>query len=229
MTTEATQGSAQPTAGTSMLSGAPPADGTQGQAGPSDVSTAAAAGSEPTGQQTGQQQGAQGQGSADGGQPAVVAEFDPAQVKLPDGVKAVDAKLLEGFTPLAKELKLTQEQAQKFVDLHAGAVAQVQDSLVQAFESQTKQWADQVRADPEIGGDKLTETLHFAQKAVRMFGGDELAKTLDDLGIGNHPQLVKAFATIGRKISPDSMPAAGAPPAADKSPADVLFGGTKAA
>src|SRR5262245_55633150 len=41
-----------------------------------------------------------------------------ADFKIPDGM-AVDAKALEAFTPALRELNLTQDQAQKLVDVYA--------------------------------------------------------------------------------------------------------------
>lgn len=208
----------QPPAGQSLLTGAGVEGGQQRQAGQAQGD----------GQAQGQQ-GATGEGSGEGGQQTGAAEFDPAKLTVPDGVEKLDQALIDQFAPVAKEMKLNQEQAQQLVNLYAGAASQSHQQLQAAFEAQVKQWGEETRADPEIGGAKLQETLHYAQKAVRTFGGEPLAKTLDDLGIGNHPVLVKAFAQIGRQISGESLPGGGSPPAPEKTRAEILFGGDKAA
>jgi len=81
------------------------------------------------------------------GAPEAYADF-----KLPEGL-AFDKTVLDSFVPLFKEFNMTQEQAQKFVDhqtslVQAGTVAQEA-----AYQEQVSKWAQQAKADKEIGED----------------------------------------------------------------------------
>lgn len=114
---------------------------------------------------------------------------------LPDGAVA-DEALTEEFLPVVKELGLSQKGAQKLVDFKA--------KLDQA---NLKRWGDhlsdlrtQAKADPEIGGARYNENLSVAVKAVQKFGGPALQKVLNQYGVGAHPEMIRAFAKIGRAM-----------------------------
>lgn len=122
------------------------------------------------------------------------------EFKMPDGVQ-VDSAAAEQLSSIAKELKLTAEQAQKFADVGA-AMAQRQ---VEAHTKTVSEWADAVRTDKEIGGDALTENLVFARKTIDSFGSPELRSLLDSSGLGNHPEMVKLAVRVGKAISEDKF------------------------
>ena len=118
----------------------------------------------------------------------------------------LDQEALKGFEPLARELNLTNEQAQKMVDLYGEKLLpQIQKQQTEAWQKTTEQWAADVKADKEIGGDKLVSSLSVAQRALDQFGTPELKEYLNSTGLGNHPELVKAFVKIGKSMSEDGM------------------------
>lgn len=121
-----------------------------------------------------------------------------------EGVE-LDTEALKDFEPVARDLNLTNEQAQKLVDAYPKILAGVQQRQAEAWQAQTEQWASDVKADKEIGGDKLTANLSAAQRALDLFGTPELKEYLNTTGLGNHPDLVKAFVKIGKAMSEDGM------------------------
>lgn len=127
-------------------------------------------------------------------------EFKPAE-----GLE-LDTSALEQFEPIARELNLTNEQAQKMVDLYGTKIMpMVQKRQSEVWQKTTEQWAAEVKADKEIGGDKLTANLSAAQRALEQFGDQELKEYLDSTGLGNHPALVKAFIKVGKAMSEDKV------------------------
>ncbi|EJH7633318.1 peptidase [Salmonella enterica] len=127
-------------------------------------------------------------------------EFKPAEGQ------ELDTAALEQFEPIARELNLTNEQAQKMVDLYGTKIMpMVQQRQAEAWQKQTEGWAETVKADKEIGGDKLTANLSAAQRALEQFGDPELKEYLDSTGLGNHPALVKAFIKVGKAMSEDKV------------------------
>lgn len=127
-------------------------------------------------------------------------EFKPAE-----GLE-LDTSALEQFEPIARELNLTNEQAQKMVDLYGTKIMpMVQKRQSEVWQKTTEQWAAEVKADKEIGGDKLTANLSAAQRALEQFGDPELKEYLDSTGLGNHPALVKAFIKVGKAMSEDKV------------------------
>ena len=73
----------------------------------------------------------------------------------------------------------------------------------------------QSMADKEFGGDKLNENLALASKAMDAFATPELKQVLDQTGLGNHPELIRAFVRVGRQISEDRLVPGGSMPVGD--------------
>lgn len=144
-------------------------------------------------------------------------EFKPAEGQ------ELDTAALEQFEPIARELNLTNEQAQKMVDLYGTKIMpMVQKQQAEAWQKQTEGWAETVKADKEIGGDKLTANLSAAQRALDQFGSPELKEYLNATGLGNHPDLVKTFVKIGKAMSEDGMVTG--KESGQRSAAEVLYG-----
>ncbi len=138
-----------------------------------------------------------------------------------EGVE-LDTEALKDFEPVARELNLTNEQAQKLVDAYPKILAGVQQRQAEAWQAQTEEWAATVKADKEIGGDKLTANLGVAQRALDTFGTPELKEYLNGTGLGNHPELVKAFIKVGKAMSEDGMVTG--KESGQRSAAEVLYG-----
>lgn len=143
-------------------------------------------------------------------------EFKPAE-----GVE-LDTEALKDFEPVARELNLTNEQAQKLVDAYPKILAGVQQRQADAWQATTEQWAADVKTDKEIGGDKLNGNLSAAQRALDQFGTPELKEYLNTTGLGNHPDLVKTFIKIGKAMSEDGM--VSGKETGQRSAAEVLYG-----
>ncbi|HCD3973877.1 TPA: peptidase [Enterobacter hormaechei] len=138
-----------------------------------------------------------------------------------EGVE-LDSEALKDFEPVARDLNLTNEQAQKLVDAYPKILAGVQQRQAEAWQKQTEGWAETVKADKEIGGDKLTANLSAAQRALDQFGTPELKEYLNATGLGNHPDLVKTFVKIGKAMSEDGM--VDGSNQGQRSAAEVLYG-----
>lgn len=173
---------------------------TEGQAASESTETQAATGAVAEGQQQGEQTQAEGSAQAE-------AEAKPEgapekyEFKAEEG-KEFDPGVLEKFSEVAKELNLSQDNAQKLIDKIAPALAERQ---IAQLESAKQEWADSARSDKEYGGDKLAENLAVAQKAMNQFGSPELRTLLNESGLGNHPEIIRAFYRAGKAISEDSF------------------------
>lgn len=153
-----------------------------------------------------------------------------ADFTLPDGMQ-MDAELLEDFKPLAKELGLSQEKAQKLVDLQAKAMQKMHTDRLAEYEGLKAQWAKDTKADKEIGGDKgdqYDSNVEIAQRAMNTFATPELKQLLNEYGLGNHPELVRLMVRIGKGMKEDGivMPGAGGS-GEKKTVGDRLYGGQK--
>lgn len=176
-----------------------------------------------------------GQGAEPSGddKPAAEGKPDGSQELKPEGAPEkyefsagegveLDSAALADFEPVARELNLTNEQAQKLVDAYPKILEGVQQRQTEAWQAQTEEWAAKVKADKEIGGDKLTANIGVAQRALDQFGTPELKEYLNATGLGNHPDLVKTFVKIGKAMSEDGMVSGGN--TGQRSAAEVLYG-----
>lgn len=123
----------------------------------------------------------------------------------PDGV-TLDADILGEFEGVARELNLPQDKAQQVVDKLAPKMAErMAAQQAQVVQQARTAWADDARSDKEFGGDKLDANLAIAQKAMTTFGTPELRTLLNESGLGNHPEVIRAFFRAGKAISEDRM------------------------
>ena len=131
--------------------------------------------------------------------PAEVTEVD-YKFDTPEGMGLDEAGMQE-FTAIAKELKLPQDAAKRLVDLEVKRIQGQQEQHLKLVES----WGEAVKTDQEIGGAKLDENLAVARRAVDAFGTPALKELLNTTGLGNHPEVVKAFYKAGKAISEDGF------------------------
>jgi len=144
---------------------------------------------------------------------------------LPEGVE-VDAAALDEAQQLFAEARLSQPQAQKLVDLYAGKMNELVQRQISAAENRQMAWVAEVKNDPELGGARFAQARAAAQRALARFGTPELRRTLDELWVGNNPQLFRFFVRVGQAVSEDRY--AGASSGASRlSAAETLYPNTR--
>jgi hypothetical protein len=149
---------------------------------------------------------------------------DYSDFTIPEGV-ALNTALLGEFKTIAKSLGLKQEQAQALADLGVKQAQAVYAKIEADKASEVAQWLAATKSDKEYGGEKLAENLATAKKALDAFASPELKAVLDRTGLGNHPELIRAFFKADKLISEDKLVAAGNKPiTSGKSAAKVLYG-----
>lgn len=122
--------------------------------------------------------------------------------KLPEGIE-IKADVLEKFSATAKELNLSQENAQKLIDMQAQNVKAEVDARLAAFNAEVQTWETKSR---EVFGAEWQKEFGIASKAVERFGTPELRKLLNDTGLGNHPEWIRFANKAGKMIAEDNPP-----------------------
>lgn len=169
------------------------------EASPDDATADGGEGAKPEGEEQKAAEGEAEKKPEEGGAPAAYADFT-----MPDGVE-MHGEVAEEFKAVAKELNLSQSQAQKLADLgvkqaQAGATRQA-ELLKQA----NAEWTAATQADKEFGGQNLSANLAVARKAMDQFGSPELKTLLNESGLGNHPEVIRLFYRTGKAISEDGF------------------------
>lgn len=126
------------------------------------------------------------------------------ELKAPEGME-LDTEMLGKFEPAFKELNLSNEQAQKLTDIYAAMKAEEAKDFGVKLQEQITSWEGELAADTEMGGKNFSDTVRHAQSAIARFGSPELKQFLARSGSGSHPELVRAFARIGKSMAEDSF------------------------
>ena len=152
--------------------------------------------------------GGDGSGDEDSDKSGVVPE--KYEYESPEGIDlSEDAlKMLETFGDRAKEINLTQKQYQAIVDydMERGKAAVEYQST--AFDERIDAWGEEVKADKELGGEKLQANLGLAKKVLDGYGSDGFRSLLEKpspenpngLGLGNHPEMIRFLQRVGKSV-----------------------------
>lgn len=215
----------------SLMTGNTPSTG---EAAPADTTPAPATGETPAATM---QQAPEGQTAAPEGAPAsteseqapptlqTLGAPETYEFKPPEG-SAFDNEVMSEFSSVAKELDLSQSAAQKMVDKLAPKIAErTLAAQAEAFRATNAEWVEAAKADKEFGGEKLGQNLAVAKKALDAYGTPELRELLNTTGIGNHPELIRAFYKAGLPLMEDKFVPGGTRPAARNADhATALYG-----
>ena len=142
--------------------------------------------------------------------------------KLPEGME-LDKEALAEFLPLAKDLGLTQEQAQKLIDSYAKQAQKVTEEPGKRFAKLQEDWTKATTGDKEYGGKDFDANLATANAAIKEFGSPELNKVLAWSGLGNHPELVRTFWKIGKAMKEDGVRSGASSDSKPKDVASLLY------
>lgn len=137
-------------------------------------------------------------GEAPASTEAPTAPTAPEKYDFKSADGKVDPAVLAKFEGVARELNMTQAQASKLLDT---VLPEIDAAQKARQDSAIASWAEAAKSDKEFGGDKLADNLAVAKKALDAFGSPELTAMLNATGLGNHPEIIRAFFRAGQKIS----------------------------
>ena len=123
---------------------------------------------------------------------------------MPEGLQ-LPKDYVEKIASYAREQGFSKDKAQELLNLKADMI---QDMIEQQKESYAKtrdEWVSQVKNDQEIGGNNFKQSIDLAQRALKQFASDEFIKTLNETGYGDHPEVVRVFARVGKLIANDHI------------------------
>lgn len=172
-----------------------------------------------------QDDGSGDEGDGDGDDQNKATE-EYGEFNLPEGFEALDEALIAEATPLFKESGLSQEQAQKYIDLYAKTIQGQIETRSQAFTDLNNANIEAIKSHPELGGVKLDESLNHVAKGIDTLMGNkagDFRAFLDQTGSGNHPLMFELLAKVGKSVSEDGYITGGK---SDKkqSAAEVMYG-----
>lgn len=126
---------------------------------------------------------------------------DKYEFKAPEGM-TLNQAAVDSFSPVAKEIGLTQEQAQKVVDVYSGLVKAQADSQEQAFKDyQESQKQESLKAL----GANAPEQLSFVAKVRDTFFSPETRELINASGLGNNINFIRDCIKLGKQISEEKL------------------------
>ena len=175
---------------------------------------------------TGDAKPAEGDADATSQNKDTKTEADKAKSQVPDKYEFTapeGSTLNEGslaqFSEVSREIGLSQEQAQAVITKMAPVIAA---QSVEAVRAAQAEWKASQLTDSEFGGEHLAANLGIARKALQAFGTPELTQLLNQSGLGDHPEILRAFYRAGKAISEDTF-VSGNMGRAQTDPASVMF------
>lgn len=144
--------------------------------------------------------------------------------KAPEGV-VLDDTVVNEFQATAKELNLSQANAQALVDKLAPVIAKQQGEHIHAqLAKADAEWLEASKADSEFGGANFDANMVVAKNAIEAFATPAFKQFLNDSRLGNHPEWVRFAYRVGKSVSADGKHVAGVEPGrGDKSLAEKLW------
>jgi len=140
--------------------------------------------------------------------PRVPVEY---KIDLPDSspVKPHLAKLGETFNTLGLPQEAAQVLAKSQHDLYAEIMSAQEKATTEALAKQEADWKSSALMDPYLGegaDKKLAESCEMAKRGLLWIDPTgALGKTLDEIGLGYNPVVLKAFKKLGISLADEKL------------------------
>ena len=160
-------------------------------------------------------EGDEGKGSEEA---ATTATGAPETYDLGAG-EDVAAETVQSVEAFARANDMTNDQAKAVLADRQEQAEAFEVGQREAFNAKVEAWENEVKSDPDMGGDKYPDTIADAKRAMDHFATDEFRNTLEESGLGSNPGVVRMMAKIGRAMK-ESRLRAGQPAGETRQPQD---------
>jgi hypothetical protein len=149
---------------------------------------------------------------------SVTTPFDPATFSPPEGVTLSDEDKTQ-LGDIATKHGLTSEAVTDLLGVYKAKVDSASEAPVKAFLELNDKWQAEVKADKDIGGEKLPAVLQSIGKLLDdpRYSDPGLKAALTYTGAGNNPAIIKAFYKMSQALT-EGGHVGGEPPRAAPKP-----------
>lgn len=113
---------------------------------------------------------------------------------------------LEKMLEFAKENKLSNDEAQLYLELKEEGASEILDGQVTEKKAIVEKWDKDMKSHKEFGGDDYEEHQVISRKVLDRFDVDgELTKFFDETGLWNNPALFSFRHALGMAMSDDKF------------------------
>lgn len=149
---------------------------------------------------------------------------------VPEDVE-IPKEAMSSFVEIMNNAEMSAaERGQALLDLQVETMKGLTDAAAEAgqklWNDTQTEWQEAAKALPEIGGDKLPQTLATIKKGLEQVGADaETFKAFDLTGAGNNPHIIKVLHGLTKNLV-EGGHVSGAPVRGTLDRATKMFGGT---
>ncbi len=152
--------------------------------------------------------------------------YDYTGVQMPENY-CYNEELLNEFNELAGKYNLSQKSANELMSMGVKLTQLMGKNYSQTQAEQQRQKTEEYKRtlinDREIGGANFERTMRTANIAYTQFANNEVQKVLAETGLNCHPQVVKMFYDIGRRMQNDTIYGVNIAAAPKENREDILF------
>lgn len=151
-------------------------------------------------------------GKAEDDEPGEPLDLSDMEFDLPEGME-LNEEVLGDLGTLAGELGLkSKEDAAKFVPLGVKLIENAFADQAKQLEQTREGWRDEAAADKEIGwsdDEGKKKQLAIADRGLTAVGTPALRTLLNQTGLGDNPDVLRAFYKVGLTVSEDVVESGG--------------------
>lgn len=139
---------------------------------------------------------------------APAAQATKIELKLPEG-SPLEPGDVERIAADAAKRGLSKDDAQALLERESSVAATVLARQQAQLAGVGAKWVEEIKADPELGGQKFDSNVEAARRFVDRFGDDSLKRALETTGLGNHPGFFKLCVKAGKASKEDTLVTSG--------------------
>ena len=128
-------------------------------------------------------------------------DYSTEGIELPEGM-TLDEGTMQELGAVCREHGLSQKVFSSLVSKMSPVLEQRQ---AERLEGLRRQFLEEGRKDPEMGGARWAETMNGAKAAYRKFASKDAQKLLEATGLNCHPAIIRMFRDINAQISDDAV------------------------
>jgi len=134
--------------------------------------------------------------------PSAAPNYD--ELKLPEGIE-LDAKEFDEVKAIGKEYGLPAEGMQKLIDKHISTVQAAAGEPYRLFKEMVGGWEDEVKKDPEIGGENFPKMRTTIGRAFDQYVPKDRRAAFDQAlvmtGAGSNPEIIRTFYRMSKQLT----------------------------
>lgn len=146
---------------------------------------------------------------------------------MPEGMEVDETSQTQFLSILSDDKMSPKDRAQALVDLQGGLMTKAAESVAKAYSDLQEKWQNEVKADPELGGQAMQANLAQVSKMIDAYAGSDAEKAkvraaLDATGAGNHPDVIRFMFRLAKVVNEPGA-VHGAPTVTEPSRAEKLY------